>query len=165
MTLRRRKPSPREVHNHLQGLDALYNNATPVFKEKRKFTRKPYAEREESSNDALKEWRRTRGDVRIWRNNVGAYEYAPRKWVRYGLCNGSSDFIGLYSMVVTPEMVGRKVAVFFAPESKARGKDAEDHQEKWMKEIREAGGIAGVARNGEEADALIRRWLVSMAPF
>lgn len=150
--------SQRAVRNALQGLDALANGSTPSYEMPKPRKRAKYEDREESSNDLLKEWRRTRADVRIWRNNVGVYEYAPGKYLRYGLCNGSADFIGLYSMIVRPEHVGKRVAIFFAPESKARGKDAEEHQDTWLNEIIAAGGIAGVARNGDEADELIRTW-------
>lgn len=153
------KPSLRALRNNAKGMRALYlgepMGEVEVAKPRK---RSSYEAREESSNDRLKDWRRTRGDVRIWRNNVGAYQYAPGKYLRYGLCNGSADFIGLYSMIVRPEHVGKRVAIFFAPESKARGKDADSHQETWLQEIIDAGGIAGVARNGDEADRLIAMW-------
>jgi hypothetical protein len=56
-------------------------------------------------------------------------------------------------------MVGKRVAVFLAIESKAPGKDAEAHQETWLTEVRDAGAIAGVARNADEAELLLARWL------
>jgi hypothetical protein len=142
----------------MQGLDALANGTTPVFEAapaKRK--QKPRAEREGGASDALKEWRLYKPDVRIWRNNVGFYKDAGRA-IRYGLCNGSADFIGLHSVIVTPGMVGKRVAVFLAIESKAPNKDADAHQATWLDEVRDAGAIAGVARNAEEAEALLNRW-------
>jgi hypothetical protein len=152
-----RNPSKREIHNTLQGLNALHLGAIPQFKEKRTYTGRPYEEREQSSNDKLKAWRR-RPDVRIWRNNVGFYKDGDRA-IRYGLCPGSADFVGLHTITITPEMLNRKIAVFLAIESKARGKDAEDHQETWLQEVKDAGAIAGVARDGDEADALIAKWM------
>lgn len=152
------RPSRRSIRNALQGLDALANGATPTFEPPpppRKKT--PRANREAGANDALKEWRLLKADVRLWRNNVGFYKDGARA-IRYGLCNGSADFIGLQSMLVTPVMVGKRIAVFLAIESKAPNKDAADHQQTWLEEVRDAGAIAGVARNAEEAEALLARW-------
>lgn len=156
-------PSRRAVRNAVNAAKALYapeiygavvevEQAPPPRK------RGSYESREESSNDALKAWRIARPDVRMWRNNVGVYQYANGKFLRYGLCNGSSDFVGLHSLIIKPEHVGKRVAVFLAIESKARGKDAEEHQETWLREVMDAGAIAGVARNADEADALIETW-------
>ncbi len=154
------RPSKRAIANQLQGLSALALGTVPVFQEAkpRIMTRKPRAEREAGANDALKEWRLYRPDVRIWRNNVGAYPLPNGGFLRYGLCPGSADFIGLHSLIVTPDMVGKRVALFLAIESKAPDKDAEAHQATWLKEVTDAGGIAGVARNAEEAEALLATW-------
>lgn len=68
----------------------------------------------------------------LGRNNNGAYSESkpPSAGTRWGLANDSaalnavvksSDLIGWRSVVVTPEMVGRKVAVFTAIECKAPG--------------------------------------------
>lgn len=160
--MRQRRPpriSRRDVRNWQQGMAALAHGTVPVFEAApapRKM--KPRAQREAGANDALKEWRLYRPDVRLWRNNVGAYSLPDGGWLRYGLCNGSADFIGLRSMIVTPGMVGKRVAVFLAIESKAPNKDAEGHQQKWLNEVRDAGAIAGVARNAQEAEDLIARW-------
>jgi hypothetical protein len=121
--------------------------------------RKPRAMREAGAADAIKEWRLMRADVRLWRNNVGAYPLPGGGFLRYGLCNGSADFVGLRSVVVTPAMVGKRVAVFLALETKAPGKDADTHQDAWLTEVRDAGAIAGVARNAQEAEDLLARWL------
>jgi hypothetical protein len=39
--------------------------------------------------------------------------------VRFGLCKGSSDLIGLRSLEITPELVGLRLAQFVALEVKA----------------------------------------------
>jgi hypothetical protein len=39
--------------------------------------------------------------------------------VRFGLCKGSSDLIGLRSLEITPELVGQRLAQFVALEVKA----------------------------------------------
>lgn len=118
--------------------------------------KRPRAMREAGAADAIKEWRLLRGDVRLWRNNVGFYRVGNRA-IRYGLCPGSADFIGLRSVVVSPAMVGKRVAIFFAVETKAPGLDADAHQDSWLTEVRDAGAIAGVARNAEEAEQLMAR--------
>ena len=150
-----KRPSQRSVRNHLAFLSGSTEMEQPEPTQRRS---KPRSEREAGANDALKEWRRYRPDVRIWRNNVGAYKLPNGGLLRYGLCPGSADFIGLHSLVITPDLVGRRIAVMLAIESKAPGKDAEDHQETWLDEVRQAGAIAGVARNAEEAEALLREW-------
>ena len=58
-----------------------------------------------------------RGAVRLWRNNTGALVDQQGRFVRFGLCKGSSDLIGLRSVVVTPKMVGQRIAQFVALET------------------------------------------------
>lgn len=89
--------------------------------------------------------------IRLWRNNVGQLKNDRGQYVRYGLCEGSSDLIGLTPITVTPEMVGQKMAVFTAIEVKAeRGKLSLD-QQNFLSVIRGLGGIAFCARSAEEA--------------
>lgn len=68
----------------------------------------------------------------LGRNNNGAYDedHPPSPGTRWGLGNDSkklndvcksSDLIGYYSTFVTPEMVGKRVAIFTAVECKADG--------------------------------------------
>ena len=96
------------------------------------------------------------GAVRLYRNNVGAYELPNGEWVRYGVANpGGSDLIGWRSTVITPEMVGSRFARFVAMEVKAaRGRTRAD-QQRFMDLVREHGGIAGVARSPAEAEELL----------
>lgn len=69
-------------------------------------------------------------DARLFRNNVGALRDERGVPVRYGLANinaamnkkiKSSDLIGWKSRIVTPTMVGHKVAIFLAREMKHEG--------------------------------------------
>ena len=41
------------------------------------------------------------GPARLWRNNTGALKDATGRLVRYGLCPGSSDLIGLRTRIIT----------------------------------------------------------------
>lgn len=76
--------------------------------------------------------------------------------VRAGLeVPGSADLIGWHTITVTPEMVGKKVAVFLAPEVKRVGSYASKDQKHFIKNVNDAGGIAGVVRSGEDMQNLI----------
>jgi hypothetical protein len=96
-----------------------------------------------------------RGPTRLWRNNTGALKDATGRLVRYGLCPGSSDLIGFRTVTITPDMVGRKVAVFAAIEVKDGGR-ATAEQQAFIAMVRERGGIAGVARSVDEARAILQ---------
>lgn len=93
--------------------------------------------------------------LRIFRNNVGAIEDRFGRWVVFGLCPGSSDLIGWRSIEVTPEMVGRSIALFVAIEVKVPGGKRSQEQKDFVKAIRSAGGIAGFADCPEQAVDLI----------
>lgn len=93
-----------------------------------------------------------------FRNNVGSYmDPKTGRPIRYGLCVGSSDLIGWTPVTITPDMVGKTVAVFTACEVKAPGGRATPQQMNFIDQVIRAGGYAGVARSPAEAVALIRR--------
>lgn len=91
------------------------------------------------------------GRATVWRNNSGVATYPDRSVVRYGVANpGGSDLIGLRSVTVTPEMVGKRVAVFVAIEVKTpTGKVSKD-QLHFLDFVRRAGGIAILARSEDD---------------
>lgn len=72
-----------------------------------------------------------------------------------GLCEGSSDLIGWTVREITPDMIGKKVAIFTAVEIKTDSGRASAAQLNFIGRVRESGGIAGIARNPEEAQNLI----------
>lgn len=109
-----------------------------------------------------------RGLSRVFRNTVGVgwmgkakempdgsvFIQNPRR-VTFGLAPGSSDLIGWHSVVVTPDMVGTRVAIFKAVEVKrATGGRMEPGQRDFLTAVTNAGGIAGMCRSPEEAMAL-----------
>jgi hypothetical protein len=95
------------------------------------------------------------GPARLWRNNTGALKDAQGRLVRYGLCPGSSDLIGLRTITITPDMVGQTVAVFTAIEVKDRGRPTPE-QLGFIAMVQSAGGLAGVARSTDDARAILR---------
>lgn len=95
----------------------------------------------------------TQPDLRIFRNQVGSLP-DPRtgRMVQFGLARGSADLIGWRTLVITPEMVGQRIAVFTSLEIKTPTGRLAPAQRHWLHAVHQAGGIAGVARS--VADAL-----------
>lgn len=129
-----------------------------------------------------------RGDVRLWRNNVGKgwqggglfpgqpvrpitkkeLPFArlklragdlvlrnPRR-INFGLCEGSSDLIGLSSFVITPEMVGQHLAVFTSLEVKSKTGRPTKEQKNYLALVQKMGGVAALVRSVEEAERALR---------
>lgn len=89
----------------------------------------------------------------LWRNNCGVAEHWNGKsvdTVRYGLANGSADFIGVLK---TSETSGRFVALEI---KSATGRVTPD-QVTWLALVRRMGGFAAVVRSVDEARAAIER--------
>lgn len=94
----------------------------------------------------------------MFRNNVGLFTTDRGSKVRTGLCKGSSDLIGWTEILVTPSMVGQKIAVFTAIEVKTpTGKVSKD-QKNFNDTVRASGGISGVARSPEDAVKIIENY-------
>lgn len=73
--------------------------------------------------------------------------------MEFGVANpGGSDLIGFRNVRITPEMVGRDVAIFVGLEIKAPDGRVREAQERFLSLVRTQGGISGVARS--VADAL-----------
>jgi len=111
-----------------------------------------------------------RPHIRLFRNNTGAVfpvgVGGKTRCVRYGLAPGSSDIIGWKTI----NSSGEHYAVFVAIECKSptalkprnpkskSGKKTLAHwiaQEKFLKDVAEAGGISGIVRTVEEAKRLL----------
>jgi hypothetical protein len=71
--------------------------------------------------------------------------------IKYGLFPGSGDMVGWSTVEVTPDMVGKRLAVFTSIEIKTENDRLSEKQKKWRDNVRAAGGIAEVwqERNGE----------------
>lgn len=68
---------------------------------------------------------------------------------------GGSDLVGYRRVTVTPEMVGQEMAVFAAIEVKTPKGRATKDQLRFIEHIRNAGGIAGIARSVDEARLIL----------
>lgn len=104
--------------------------------------------------------------VRLFRNNTGTAWQGERldhpeflilrnpRPVHFGLCVGSSDYVGWRSLLITPDMIGERVAQFLALEVKDRGV-ASAEQLNFVAQVQGAGGCAGVPRSAADALALV----------
>ena len=75
--------------------------------------------------------------------------------MQFGLCKGSADLIGYRTITITPDMVGTTVAVFLSIEVKTPNGRIRPEQQAWLETVQAAGGIAGVVRSVEDAQALL----------
>lgn len=110
----------------------------------------------------------SREKFRIFRNNVGAAWVGKSKrfthaqtvnvksgdvlvqqarFFEAGLCTGSSDLIGLESLVVTPEMVGKNIAIFVAVEVKVPGGSVRKEQVNFLEMVNKMGGKGIICRD------------------
>lgn len=111
--------------------------------------------------------------TKIFRNNVGTAWQGQRVTIRgvpphytilkdarpvhFGLCEGSSDLIGWTEIIVTPDMIGKKICMFTALEVKgAHGGRVTEAQRNFIETVKGAGGIAGIVTSDEEAARLVQ---------
>jgi len=93
--------------------------------------------------------------VRLFRNTVGAVRAQSGRFLRYGLGVGTPDIIGWRRVLVTPDMVGKSMAVFVGVEVKAPGEEPTEEQLRFLRDLHEAGGIAGWADSLDAALPLV----------
>lgn len=86
----------------------------------------------------------------LFPNNVGLYFTRAGTPIVCGLLEGSSDGIGYLPVVITPEMVGKKVAIFLGVEVKTGRDKLKPKQILFMDTVNANGGIALCARTEEE---------------
>ena len=110
----------------------------------------------------------SRPNFRIFRNNVGSAWIGKSKkftkkqtvnvesgdvlvqqgrFFEAGLCPGSSDLIGLEAVKITPDMVGRTIAVFVAVEVKTIGGKVRKEQINFLGMINRFGGKGIICRD------------------
>lgn len=116
-------------------------------------------------------------DIRIFRNNTGmAWQGTPAKShtgrpalinihpVNFGLCKGSSDLIGIKTVEITPDMLGKKLGVMVCIEEKKEGwtgvrTEHEKNQENFLKKMKSMGAIAFFSTSAESAYKTIKNWI------
>ncbi|MFW6313505.1 MAG: VRR-NUC domain-containing protein [Spirochaetota bacterium] len=82
-----------------------------------------------------------------YRSSAGSVvELSRAKRIRYGLTPGSSDLIGWRSIVITPDMVGQRIAQFTAVEAKTPGDRVRPDQRNFLDQVKAAGGYAAIGR-------------------
>ena len=111
--------------------------------------------------------------ARLFRNHVGGgYQLIGRPpkgwrppawlgWVHFGLPTGSADLVGWTPVTITPDMVGKTVAVFSSVEVKdetwTRTPAYErSEQAAWTRTVDAAGGRAGLAQSVASAAAILK---------
>jgi hypothetical protein len=102
----------------------------------------------------------SRGPTRLFRNNTGRLRDERGQLVTFGLCPGSADLIGYRTVEITEDDVraagGRlRLAVFAAVEVKAPTGRATPEQTAFLEHVTAAGGLAGIARSVEDAQAIL----------
>ncbi len=95
--------------------------------------------------------------ARLFRNNVGAADFDDRR-IFYGLGKGTSDLIGWHEVIVGPELLGEKLAVFAAVEVKTKNCRATPAQEEFLALVEKAGGVAKIFREGEDIQKFFKQW-------
>jgi hypothetical protein len=84
---------------------------------------------------------------RFARNNSGLAQFPDGSSVRYGLFAGGSDCIGWIPHRVTSADVGRVIAIFSAVEMKTGKQRLTEEQERFLRIVQRAGGIATWGRD------------------
>lgn len=126
-------------------------------------------------NDIL--LRCSKGAVRLFRNSVGRgwcgretkFQNAQTVTVfpgdvlirnarplHAGLATGSADLIGLQSVTITPDMIGRTLAVFVSLEAKQGAGRLSREQKDWGEMVRQMGGVSVVVRCVEDAESRLK---------
>lgn len=82
------------------------------------------------------------GSVLVRRNTVGMHKLPNGGRIKYGLGVGTADYVGFKSVLVTKEMVGKRVAIFTSLEAKREKKELSDNQQLWHEMILLNGGIS-----------------------
>ena len=90
-------------------------------------------------------------------NNLNRIIIEDARRFRSGLPIGFPDLFGFRTIEITPEMIGKKVAVFAFIEVKKPGGRTSIAQEKMHTFLHNAGAVGGVARSAKEAIELLQQ--------
>ena len=96
----------------------------------------------------------SKAKTRLFNNDQGVAEVNGRR-ISYGLGNGSTDLVGVHTVMITPEMVGREVGIAVFAEVKTDIGRVEPHQQAFMDQMARMGCISGVVRSSKDMAALL----------
>ena len=109
----------------------------------------------------------SRTDTRLFRNQVGVGWVGGRvvrangsvsvlypRRVSFGLHPGSSDLIGWRTITITPDMVGKTVAVFMGVEIKSDSGSLKPHQKNWDEQLTRSGGVSLIVKGNLHPDTI-----------
>lgn len=146
------RPSKRSIRNAL----AFMGGATTM-----EAGRKRGPQQEGNTNKEVAKWASGRNTLVLGRNKrrlatpVGYHQPIMLGW----LVDGSADWIGWESVVITPDMLNKRIAVFVGLEAKRKsGGVTSKQQEEFLDRLRDDGGIVGVVRCFEDCEAARTRW-------
>lgn len=95
------------------------------------------------------------GSIRLWKNNVGKLRDHAGRIVSFGLATGSPDLVGLKSVYVSPDMIGRRIAILAGLEVKSDTGRIRPEQQRFLDMLNDFGAIAGIARSVEDAKRVL----------
>lgn len=99
-------------------------------------------------------------DTRIFRFQCGRFQLKDDRYITVGV-PGMPDFLGWHSVVITPEWIGRRVAVFAAIETKKVNSRTTRKrllsQGGFLTTVRQFGGYAGFAYSVAQAREILNR--------
>lgn len=92
---------------------------------------------------------------RMLKNNRGTVILENARPLHAGLMKGSADLIGWQSVEITPEMVGKRIAIFTSVEVKGKGTRTTPEQLVWRQNVSDAGGNNVIARSLEDVEQML----------
>lgn len=104
----------------------------------------------------------SKGDCRLWRNNVGEAKTLNGCYIKYGLCPDSSDLVGIKTIRITPEMVGKDIGVAIFAEVKTEKGIVSIEQQNFLDLCIDMGCIAGVVRSPEHMKILLDSYIANL---
>lgn len=97
--------------------------------------------------------------MRLSRNNSGTAFFHDGSSVAYGCFRpGGSDLLGWVPHIVTPQDVGKRIAVFAAVEVKTGKQKPTELQERFLRAVERAGGVAVWGRDVDTIMTRLLKW-------
>lgn len=83
----------------------------------------------------------------------------PRKMKAGWMIPASPDLIGHYSLIITPDMVGKRVAIAAYIEVKTSSGYIAKEQQHFIDRAVKDGAISGVARSPDDLESILKKYL------